>query len=259
MGAVSRRGLLTRRPLPAPGPPTVPSPFDPDPFDVEQFRRLESRYAVSRALARPAVVLGSAQQPADIVSARRAKASGTEVVRRRGGGGAVLLRPGDHLWVDVWIPRHDPLWDADVADAAAWVGAWWAAALGAFGVGDLTVHRGRAEPGRHGGLVCFAGRGPGEVLQGDRKVMGLSQWRCREGSLFHTCAYTAWEPGPLVELFALDRSTRQELVSDLARSAVGLDELGREDPGLVPGIAALRGTLLASFPTWEGDVPLRRV
>ena len=116
-------------------------------------------------------MLGSAQ-PAGIVSAPRAKASGTEVVRRRGGGGAVLLRPGDHLWVDAWIPRHDPLWDADVADAAAWVGAWWAAALGAFGVGDLTVHRGRAEPGRHGGLVCFAGRGPGEVLQGDRKVMG---------------------------------------------------------------------------------------
>jgi hypothetical protein len=241
--------------LPAPDPPTFP-----DLFDVEQFRRLESRYAVSRGLERPAVVLGSAQ-PAGIVSAPRAKASGTEVVRRRGGGGAVLLRPGDHLWVDVWIPRNDPLWDADVADAAAWVGAWWAAALGAFDVGDLTVHRGRAEPGRHGGLVCFSGRGPGEVLQGDRKVMGVSQWRCREGALFHTCAYTtAWEPGPLVELFALDRSTRRGLVSDLARSAVGLDELGLDVPGHeVPGIAALRGALLASLPTWEGDVPLRRV
>jgi lipoate---protein ligase len=223
---------------------------------------------VSRGLDRPAVVLGSAQ-PADIVSVPRATASGTEVVRRRGGGGAVLLRPGDHLWVDAWIPRHDPLWDADVADAAAWVGAWWVAALGALGVGDLTVHRGRAEPGRHGGLVCFSGRGPGEVLQGDRKVTGVSQWRCREGSLFHTCAYTAWEPGPLVELFALDRSTRQGLVSDLARSAVGLDDLGLEnrgpedpgpeDRGLVPGMAALRGALLASFPTWEGDVPLRSV
>ena len=58
-------------------------------------------------------------------------------------------------------------------------------------------------------------------------------------------------------------------MSDLARSAVGLDELGLdmpglddtglEDPGPVPWIAALRGRLLASFPTWEGDVPLRPV
>jgi hypothetical protein len=63
-----------------------------------------------------------------------------------------------------------------------------------------------------------------------------------------------------VELFALDRSTRRGLVSDLARSAVGLDELGLDVPGHeVPGIAALRGALLASLPTWEGDVPLRRV
>ncbi len=214
---------------------------------------MASRYAVARRLERPAVVLGSTQ-PVGIVSARRAMASGTEVVRRRGGGGAVLLRPGDHLWVDVWIPRSDPLWDADVAVAAAWVGAWWSAALGRFGVGDLTVHTGRAEPGRHGGLVCFSGRGPGEVLQGDRKVTGISQWRCREGSLFHTCAYTAWDPGPLVELFDLDQRTRQRLVNDVSRSAAGLDDLGS-----VPGIAALSAELLASLPAWDADAPPRRV
>jgi lipoate---protein ligase len=219
-------------------------------FDVEQFRLRERRYAVAQTLNRPAVVLGSSQSPA-IVNEPRARASGTEVVRRRGGGGAVLLRPGDHLWIDAWIPHNDPLWCSDVAEAAAWVGNWWDAALGRFGIGDLTVHRGRAERGRHGGLVCFSGRGPGELLSGDRKVMGVSQWRCREGSLFHTCAYTAWEPGPLVELFDLDPPARQELVSDLVQSAVGLDDLG-----LVPGIAALRAGLLASFPTWEGDTSL---
>ena len=35
----------------------------------------------------------------------------------------------------------------------------------------------------------------------DRKVMGVSQWRGKEGALFHTCAYTHWDPRPLVELF----------------------------------------------------------
>jgi len=165
----------------------------------------------------------------------------------------VLLRPGDHLWIDAWIPRHDPLWNADIAVASAWVGAWWGAALGRFGVGDLTVHRGRADPGRHGRLVCFSGRGPGELFLGERKVMGISQWRSRQGSLFHTCAYIRWEPGPLVELLDVDPSVREGLIKDLARSAIGVHDLKR-----VPGLDELRDSLLASFPAWERDIPPRR-
>ena len=94
-----------------------------------------------------------------------------------------------------------------------------------LGTGVYVVHEGRAEPGRHGALVCFSGKGPGEVFVGDRKVMGVSQWRGREGALFHTCAYTHWDPRPLVELLNVAGSSPEELVADLAGAAIGLDEL----------------------------------
>ena len=52
----------------------------------------------------PALVLGSAQRD-DAVERRVAEALGVEVVRRRSGGGAVLVIPGEMVWVDVVIPR----------------------------------------------------------------------------------------------------------------------------------------------------------
>src|ERR1700722_14899773 len=109
-----------------PGAPLFPSsrPL----FDVEQFRTLDSRRAAAPLVRHPTVVLGSAQR-AGILKQERVAEIGAEVVHRRGGGGAVLLHPGDHLWIDAWIPRDDPLWDPDVSVAAAWVGAWWRAAL----------------------------------------------------------------------------------------------------------------------------------
>ena len=217
-------------------------------FDVEQFRALPARYAVARRLDRTTVVLGSTQRT-DILSTEALAASGVAVVRRRGGGGAVLLRPGDHLWIDAWIPRDDPLWGSDVAAAALWAGDWWGRALAEHGVGPGIVHHGRAEPGPHGALVCFSGRGPGELFLGGRKFMGISQWRSREGSLFHTCAYTHWDPRPLADLLALEVVDREILVEDLARSAVGVDEL---DPGGWP-ISALEESLLSSLSTWTED------
>ena len=217
-------------------------------FDVEQFRVLSRRHAVARVLSHPTVVLGSTQR-AEIISMERASASGVSVVRRRGGGGAVLLRPGDHLWLDAWIPRDDPLWEADVAVAALWCGAWWRNALAQIGVAACVVHEGRSEPGPQGALVCFSGRGPGEVFQAGRKLMGMSQWRSREGSLFRSCAYTHWDPAPLVELFDLDLPTRESLVKNLARSAVGVDDLDLTGSPMT----ALGETLVSSFPTWSED------
>jgi len=153
--------------------------------------------------------------------------------------------------MEAWIPRDDPLWDADVATAAAWVGAWWSHALGPNGGGDRVVHRGRAAPGDHGALVCFSGRGPGELFVGGRKVMGISQWRSREGSLFHTCAYAHWDPRPLIELLDIDQPTRSGLLVDLPRSAIGVDDLAPDAPSLT----ALQDALLTSFPTWAKAPP----
>ena len=102
----------------------------------------------------------------------------------------------------------DPLWLMDVAVAAEWVGAWWSAALRSSGVDDVHVHAGKSEPGEFGDLVCFAGRGPGEVFAGQRKLVGLSQWRAREGALFSSCVYRRWEPDALAALFVTDERRR---------------------------------------------------
>jgi lipoate---protein ligase len=206
---------------------------------------LRDRHAVARRVTQPTLVLGSTQ-PAGLIRTEAAADAGVEVVRRRGGGGAVLLLPGDHLWLEAWIPRGDPLWEADVTAATAWVGAWWAAALARFGVAPCEVHQGPAAPGRHGALVCFSGRGPGEVFQGDRKVMGLSQWRSREGSLFHACAYSRWDPEPLVALLEVDPAQREALEQDLAGSAVGLGDV--RPVGVEAGL--VEQALLTTFPTW---------
>ena len=102
------------------------------------------------------MVLGAAQR--DVVVG-----GGIDVVRRRSGGGAVLLRPGEVVWVDFLVPRGDRLWEDDVGRSVWWVGEVWQAALADLGVSG-TVYRGALKEGRWGGLVCFAGRGPGEVL-----------------------------------------------------------------------------------------------
>jgi lipoate-protein ligase A len=176
---------------------------------------------------------------------------GVELARRRGGGGAVYVGPGEQLWIDAWVPRDDPLWVADVSVAAEWVGAWWMEALAGIGQQGFDVHQGRSVPGAFGDLVCFAGRGPGEVFHGAAKVVGLSQWRARQGALFSSCAYSRWDPAPLLALVDVDEAARAGLGRDLAPIGVGLAEL--EPPaGDLAGVSAL---LLDSFPAFEVTPP----
>ncbi|MHB8219593.1 MAG: lipoyl protein ligase domain-containing protein [Acidimicrobiales bacterium] len=170
------------------------------------------------------MVLGSTQ-PGGIVDPVRAASAGISVVRRRTGGGAVLLLPGDHLWVDAWLPRDDPLWRRDVSTAAHWVGRWWSEVLRAHDVPDVAVHAGPIRRTRWSDRVCFAGMGPGEVTASGQKVVGIAQWRSREGALFHVCAYRHWDPVPLVDVLSIPPGERDEMRSDLRSAAVGLDEL----------------------------------
>jgi lipoate-protein ligase A len=193
------------------------------------------------------VVLGSTQR-AEVVDVTALRARGVELARRRSGGGAVFLGPGAQLWLDVWIPRGDPLWAGDVSVAAEWVGAWWTAALADLGQHGFAVHRGRSVPGDLGDLVCFAGRGPGEVFHGARKVVGLSQWRAREGALFSSCAYLRWEPELLLDLLDVEGDeARAGLARDLVPLAAGLADL---EPALTE-LGGMRSSLLGSLPDFE--------
>ena len=229
MGAVSRRSFLRLSPSKAL-------------FEVEQFRSEPRRLSVAREVTRPTLVLGSTQ-PTELVDPAALRRRGVDLARRRGGGGAVYLEPARQLWLDAWIPRDDPLWVADVSAAAGWVGAWWVDALARQGQSGFEVHTGRSLPGEFGDLVCFAGRGPGEVFHGERKVVGLSQWRAREGALFSSCAYARWEAAPLLELLSVDESVQGELGRGVTRLAVGLAEL---DPA-VGELRTVLDDLLGSF------------
>jgi lipoate-protein ligase A len=212
-------------------------------FDVERFRSVPERLAVAREVSRSALVLGSTQ-PTELVAPLEMRRRHVELDRRRGGGGAVYLEPHRQLWIDAWIPRDDPLWVFDVSVAAEWVGAWWVNALSGHGQQGLDIHTGRSVPGEFGELVCFAGRGPGEVFLGGRKVVGLSQWRAREGALFSSCAYLRWDPVPLLDLLHMEKHARIELARALRPIAIGLGEL---DPPL-DDLDAVCDALLDSFP-----------
>jgi lipoate-protein ligase A len=178
---------------------------------------------------RPALVLGSTQ-PDAIVDPGALGAAEVELVRRRSGGGAVLLVPGDALWVDVVLPRSDPLWDDDVGRATWWLGRAWAAALGELGL-PATVHESGLVRTRWSPLVCFAGWGPGEVAVGGRKAVGVASRRNRAGARFQCGLGRTWDPGPLLELLALDPRERAEGRRDLAAAAIGVDRSAGEVVG----------------------------
>jgi lipoate-protein ligase A len=162
----------------------------------------------------PALVLGSAQRD-DVVDRAACERAHVDVVRRRSGGGAVLVVPGDLLWLDVVVPADDPLWEIDVARAFLWLGEAWAAAVGG------EVHTGGLVTTRWSPLVCFAGVGTGEVLQAGAKVVGLSQRRTREAARFQCAALRRWDPPALLDLLVVD--DRDQAASDLARVAAGID------------------------------------
>lgn len=169
-------------------------------------------------VSRPALVIGSTQ-PAAHVDADRLDAAGVDLCRRRSGGGAVLVCPGDLLWVDVVVPAGDYLWSSDVGRAFWWLGDVWVEALARLGVAGAEAHRGPLVANRWSGWACFAGLGPGEVSAAGAKVVGISQRRTRQGSLLQCAALLRWDPPALVELMALDPEGRRELSTHLTRSA----------------------------------------
>jgi hypothetical protein len=131
------------------------------------------------------------------------------------------------VWVDVLLPRGDPLWDDDVARATHWLGDVWAEAVG----GDAVVHRGPNVRTRWSSLVCFGGLGSGEVLDqpGGAKVVGISQRRTRAGARFQCAALARWDAVGILGLLALSPTEREEAAAELANAATGVPLLGLVD------------------------------
>ena len=176
--------------------------------DAGEFHRTDpvaARAAVFHQVTRPTLVLGSAQADA-AVDHRVAAALGVDVVRRRSGGGAVLLLPGEFVWLDLVLPAGDPLWCADVAQAMVWVGELWRAALADVGV-PSRVHAGPLQRSEWSAQVCWAGLGTGEVraAEGPGKLVGVSQRRTRQWARFQSMAHLRWRPELAAALVAIPR------------------------------------------------------
>jgi lipoate-protein ligase A len=194
----------------------------------------------------PTLVFGSAQREG-LVEDDVASRGGWATTRRHSGGGLVALDPEDVVWVDVVVPHGDPLWSEDVGAAFRWLGDAWVRALGSVGV-HASAHPGGAVRGDEGRVVCFAGVGTGEVSLGERKLVGLSQRRTRDGARFQCLVHLRWDPArwwPLVrravgeELALRLDVTLRERVADLGH----VDDQGAEIRDLL--VAALVGELLA--------------
>lgn len=172
--------------------------------EEHHHRVLSSERAVwDFEITRPALVLGS-RQDGSIVNVEECATRGIDIVTRRSGGGLMLLIPGEHLWLDVIICPGDPLWSDDVQASMNWLGAVWQRALADCGVIDTEVATGGLVADEIGQLVCFAGRGPGEVMgpDGRMKYVGISQRRTREQARFQCTAYTKWDAELLLSLLA---------------------------------------------------------
>lgn len=171
-----------------------------------------------------ALVLGSTQRDMSVVDVEACAAAGVDVVRRRSGGGAVLLVPGEVVWFDVIIPTGSvSSLGSDVHAPMQWLGGHLAEVLANGGASPALAREGRngvAEPpnpefgvqfGVHGpgmkrttfsSLICFDGVGPGEVLLGGEKLVGISQRRTRDASRLQCCWYVRHDPARLIELLS---------------------------------------------------------
>lgn len=140
----------------------------------------------------PALVLGSTQRD-DVVDLAACERGGIDVVRRRSGGGAVLLVPGEVVWVDVVLPAGSAGWADDVHRPMIWLGEHLAAAFAAVGVGGTAVHDGAMISTATSRLVCFDGLGPGELTLDGAKLVGISQRRTRVAARLQACWYTHYD------------------------------------------------------------------
>ncbi len=148
----------------------------------------------------PALVLGSTQRGDGIADVAACERAGFEIVRRRSGGGAVLLVPGEVVWIDVLLPAGHRGWADDVHKPMVWLGRTLSRAFDDAGRPGTEVHDGAMVSTDHSRLICFDGVGPGELMLDGAKLVGISQRRTRSAARLQCCWYTSYDPAALTTL-----------------------------------------------------------
>ena len=187
-------------------------------YDYDALRALIVPTLLIVRTSVPTFVLGGSQ-PLDVL---REDHRGLVVVRRRrGGGGIVLLQPED-VWIDWWMPMSDERWSPDVHVSSVSAGERWRQVLVARLDREVTLHEGglAGDPKWH--VACFAARGPGEVFVDDRKVVGVTQWRVREGVFVSTVLH-AHSSSPLLDLLTNVPAGLAEALEHHTLYSLGLD------------------------------------
>ena len=190
--------------------------------DIDGFRQL----LVPTLTTAPTLVLGSTQS-IESIDVDRCNELGIDIVRRRSGGGAVLVSDDDLVWFDLVIGPDDPLWMSDVGRAFEWVGSACQRSLQSFGV-ETTMHVGSLRAHRWSKAVCFAGVGPGELLTGGRKIVGISQRRTRNFTRFQVAILRRWSGAAHAALLRVPDDERTSVAVELDRVATGVDVSGEE-------------------------------
>jgi lipoate-protein ligase A len=188
-------------------------------YDYNVVRSLSEPTMFVVRLGEPTLVLGSSQS---VKILDRNKVGSLALRRRRGGGGLVLLQPDD-LWVDWWIPAADARWSPDVRASSLLVGGWWHEVLTKHVQGDVSTHEGALEGEEAHRVVCFAGRGPGEVFVDGRKAVGLAQWRVREG-IFLTSVLHASPSISVVDLLVDPPAGLKEAMDHHVTTSLAIDD-----------------------------------
>lgn len=167
---------------------------------------------------RDAIVLGSTQERS-LLNETACLSHDVEIVKRRSGGGLVLLSADSTLWVDVEIPSDHSLWLNDVGASSLWLGQVFVEVLTELGQENLELHRGALMKSPWSSLICFAGKGPGEVFAADgSKIVGISQRRTRDWARFQCAVSLKWRPELLRELLSEPRP----LLSEISRCGSNL-------------------------------------
>lgn len=162
----------------------------------------------------PAVVLGSTQRN-EVLNADVVQSAGLHVARRRSGGGYVVMIPGESMWVDIYLPRHDDRWHDDVERATWWLGRAWQSWLVELGItGTWSMHERGVSDRKLGRLICFAAAGPGELFLDGQKIVGISQHRNRYRARFQCVIYSHFRADLEVALLAPNLATELDYSHD---------------------------------------------